>query len=53
MKLYHGSKNSNLNAIKKMQAKAGEGIEVPEDELKNGIYLILLFLQFHLFQYYC
>ncbi|HAM88290.1 TPA: hypothetical protein DDY55_00755 [Candidatus Falkowbacteria bacterium] len=39
MKLYHGSKNSNLNAIKKMQAKAGEGIEVPEDELKNGIYL--------------
>lgn len=39
MKLYHGSKNGNLQTIKKMQAEAGEGIEVPEDELKNGIYL--------------
>ncbi len=39
MKLYHGSKNGNLNTIKKMQAQAGEGVEVPEDELKNGIYL--------------
>ena len=39
MKLYHGSKNGNLITIKKMQAQAGEGVEVPEDELKEGIYL--------------
>jgi hypothetical protein len=39
MKLYHGSKNGNLAVLKKMQAEAGDGVEVPEDELKNGIYL--------------
>lgn len=39
MKLYHGSKNGNLTAINKMQASAKEGLTVPEDELKNGIYL--------------
>lgn len=39
MKLYHGSKNGNLSTIKKMQAKTGEGIEVPENEIKKGIYL--------------
>jgi len=39
MKLYHGSKNGNLTTIKKMQAQAGDGVDVPEDELKDGIYL--------------
>ena len=39
MKLYHGSPNGNLKTIKKMQAQAGEEVEVPEDELKDGIYL--------------
>ncbi len=39
MKLYHGSKNGQLDTIKKSQAEAGEGVEVPEDELLNAIYL--------------
>ncbi|RJQ34374.1 hypothetical protein C4566_02160 [Candidatus Parcubacteria bacterium] len=39
MKLYHGSKNSSLQLIKKQQAQAGEGVEVPADELLEGIYL--------------
>lgn len=39
MKLYHGSKNGELTVIKKMQATAGEGVEVPKDELLEAIYL--------------
>ncbi|MBU0613190.1 hypothetical protein KKB10_04185 [Patescibacteria group bacterium] len=39
MKLYHGSKNSNLKTIRKQQAGAGEGIDVPKDELLEAIYL--------------
>ena len=39
MKLYHGSKDSNLATIKKMQAGAGEGVQVPKDELLEAIYL--------------
>lgn len=38
MKLYHGSK-SNLVSIRKNQAAAGEGVEVPADELLDAIYL--------------
>jgi hypothetical protein len=38
MKLYHGSRN-NLQAIRKSQAQAGEGIDVPEGELLEAIYL--------------
>ncbi|HCC05667.1 TPA: hypothetical protein DEP58_05220 [Patescibacteria group bacterium] len=39
MKLYHGSPNGNLLSLKRMQAEASESVEVPEDELKYGIYL--------------
>lgn len=39
MKLYHGSKNPNLEVIKRHQAQAGEGINVPSDELLDAIYL--------------
>lgn len=39
MKLYHGSKDGNLAWIKKQQAQAGEGVEVPKDELLEAIYL--------------
>ena len=39
MKLYHGSKNGNLKTIKKQQASAGEGVDVPKDELLEAIYL--------------
>ncbi|NMC51797.1 hypothetical protein GYA54_03665 [Candidatus Kuenenbacteria bacterium] len=39
MKFYHGSRNGNLNTIKKQQAAAAEGLVVPEDELLNAIYL--------------
>ncbi len=37
MKLYHGSPRS-FETIKKSQAQKGQ-VEVPEDELLNGIYL--------------
>lgn len=39
MKLYHGSKNGNIKTIKKQQASAGEGVDVPKDELLEAIYL--------------
>ena len=39
MKLYHGSKNGNLKTIKKQQASAGKGIDVPKEELLEAIYL--------------
>ncbi len=39
MKLYHGSKDGNLASIKKQQAQAGEGVEVPKDELLEAVYL--------------
>ena len=38
MKLYHGSKN-NFSSIRKSQAGKADSIEVPENELLNGIYL--------------
>ena len=38
MKLYHGSPNS-FDTIRKSQARAGDGIKVPDDELLNAIYL--------------
>lgn len=37
MKLYHGS-SRKFDVIRKSQAQAGDGIEVSEDELLNGIY---------------
>jgi len=37
LKLYHGSAKK-FDVIRKQQATAGEGISVPEDELKNTIY---------------
>jgi hypothetical protein len=39
MKFYHGSKNLNLDKLVKMKAEAGKGAEVPEDEIKEGVYL--------------
>lgn len=39
MKLFHGSKNGKLVLIKRQKAEAGEGVEVPEDELLEAIYL--------------
>jgi hypothetical protein len=38
MKLYHGSPNQ-FDSIHSSQAQRGEGMEVPEQELLNGIYL--------------
>ncbi len=38
MKLYHGSPD-NIEVIKRSQARAGEGVTVPEDELLDAIYL--------------
>ena len=38
MLLYHGSKN-RLDVLTPQQAAAGEGVEVPEGELLNAIYL--------------
>lgn len=38
MILYHGS-SRKLSTIKKSQARAGEGISVPEGELLDAIYL--------------
>jgi len=39
MKLYHGSKQGGLAALKKRQAQAGEGVDVPKDELLEAVYL--------------
>jgi hypothetical protein len=39
IKLYQGSKNGNITLLQKRQAQAKDGVEVPEDELKEGIYL--------------
>jgi hypothetical protein len=38
MKLYHGSPN-RFDSIHSSQAQKGKGMEVPEQELLNGIYL--------------
>lgn len=38
MLLYHGSKE-NFEKLKPRQAQAGEGIEVPKDELQKAIFL--------------
>ncbi len=37
MKLYHGSKYK-FDSIKRRQAKSGDGVVVPEEELQNAIY---------------
>ena len=39
MKLYHGSREGGLSVIKKRQAQAGEGVDVPKDELLEAVYL--------------
>jgi hypothetical protein len=38
MKLYHGSRQ-RLDALEKRQATAGAGVDVPEGELRNAVYL--------------
>lgn len=39
MKLYHGSPNKIEDSIKKKQARQAEGLNVPNDELLDAIYL--------------
>jgi hypothetical protein len=39
MKLYHGSKDADLETLARRQAQAGDNVEVPGHELKKAVYL--------------